>query len=175
MTCKVSHRPSDATTAMLSEDLSNRSSCTTTSRSSSISFGTIQVREYNRVVGEEFLDVSNALAIGWEFAQLQAMPLEEFEKLQQVKIDQALQKQWDAMPATMKYKLRMNVPSGPPKLSKVGCERRKRILASFGYTSQELKQAEKERKRKLSGLPAEQQPKSLATRVMHKLMKPLKC
>jgi hypothetical protein len=57
----------------------------TTAHSSSkkaVSFGLIQVREYNRVVGDNpTVRVGPPMSIGWEFVQKQAVPVDDYEKI----------------------------------------------------------------------------------------------
>jgi hypothetical protein len=57
----------------------------TTADSSSkkaVSFGLIQVREYNRVVGDNpTVRVGPPMSIGWEFVQKQAVPVDDYEKI----------------------------------------------------------------------------------------------
>jgi hypothetical protein len=46
-----------------------------------VSFGVIQVREYNRVVGDNpAVRVGPPMSIGWEFVQRKAVPLDVYEK-----------------------------------------------------------------------------------------------
>ena len=48
----------------------------------SVSFGLIQVREYNRVVGDNpTVRVGPPMSIGWEFVQKQAVPVDDYEKI----------------------------------------------------------------------------------------------
>ena len=57
----------------------------TTANSSSkkaVSFGLIQVREYNRVVGDNpTVRAGPPMSIGWEFVQKQDVPVDDYEKL----------------------------------------------------------------------------------------------
>jgi hypothetical protein len=47
-----------------------------------VSFGLIQVREYNRVVGDNpTVRVGPPMSIGWEFVQKQAVPVDDYEKI----------------------------------------------------------------------------------------------
>jgi hypothetical protein len=46
-----------------------------------VSFGLIQVREYNRVVGDNpTVLVGPPLSLGWEFVQKRAVPVDDYEK-----------------------------------------------------------------------------------------------
>lgn len=58
----------------------------TTADSSSkkaVSFGLIQVREYNRVVGDNpTVRVGPPMSLGWEFVEKQAVPLDDYESFE---------------------------------------------------------------------------------------------
>jgi hypothetical protein len=66
-------------------DKEKESSSITTADSTSkkaVSFGLIQVREYNRVVGDNpTVRVGPPMSIGWEFVQKQAVPVDDYEKI----------------------------------------------------------------------------------------------
>lgn len=50
-----------------------------------VSFGLIQVREYNRVVGDNPAGlVGPPMSIGWEFIQKQAVPVDDYEKIKRL-------------------------------------------------------------------------------------------
>jgi hypothetical protein len=51
------------------------------SRRKAVSFGLIQIREYNRVLGDNpTVRVGPAMSIGWEFVQKKAVPVDVYEK-----------------------------------------------------------------------------------------------
>jgi hypothetical protein len=55
----------------------NQRSCPATTKIG-VSFDTVQVREYNRVLGD-WWDVVNGLAIGWNYIQYEPLPLQKVE------------------------------------------------------------------------------------------------
>ncbi len=115
-----------------------RNKCSIHPRTCSISFGTIEIREYNRVLVGDPMNVSHALAIGWEYEQHPAVPLGAFEQEQQYP-QQIIQQD-----------LYSHLRRQKGVATRQCRAKRWRILNSFGYTRKELAQAEKERQRMIS-------------------------
>jgi hypothetical protein len=92
------------------------------SRRSSISFGSIVVREFNRIIGDH-PDVSSGppLSIGWEYSQNEPVPVDEYEK-------------------------NKDSSHGPPERT-TKFERILLLHQDYGFSLQELKDAETKAKR----------------------------
>lgn len=130
------------------------------SRSSSISFGSVQVREYDRcLLGAEgqMTEVSNALALDWEFTEAQPLPVDDFERHQQEKLERQRQQELEILrakqkkrsgifPWSKKPKKIVHIPKcHPVMLAPCSKDSRFKLLAQFGYSEKELMRAEKER------------------------------
>ena len=116
-------------------------------RSSSVQFGEVEIREYERILGE-YTELSNSLSIGWEFAQHQPVTVEEFEHAHlkaKVKSKKGLKGLFN------KRKGRKSPEnSGKSKdMEPTSVEKRQQILKGFGYSKDDLKKAEKLRLQKL--------------------------
>jgi hypothetical protein len=105
---------------------SSTSLSTQDSRRSSVSFGSIEVREFDRIVGDH-PDVSNGppLSIGWEFVQDEAVTVDEYEEAKPPKSN----KREENFLVRTKF------------------ERICILHQDYGYSIQELRAAEKEAKR----------------------------
>ena len=147
----ISGRTSDATSRTVS--------CSSTSISS-VSFGSIHVREYNRSLGDCF-DVSHGLAIGWEYADNEPMAIEELEpegkKSKKSVVRTVMGKlRLQSIPGRRRSKpLRYDSSTGQPISRKekrfdqkpTTIVERSAILQNFGYTWEDLAEAEEERAR----------------------------
>jgi glutamine synthetase len=49
------------------------------SKESSVEFGSIEIREYNRELGV-YADLKNGLALGWEYEQQAPIPVDQYRK-----------------------------------------------------------------------------------------------
>jgi hypothetical protein len=72
---------SPAEESLVKKETSSMSTTNSNSKKA-VSFGLIQVREYNRVVGDNpTVRVGPPMSIGWEFVQKQAVPVDDYEKI----------------------------------------------------------------------------------------------
>lgn len=145
-----------------------------------VSFSTIEIRAYNRILDGDYTDVRHALTIGWEFEQRPPISLQAMEgsteshrlsqddrKLSSSSSSSSL---WELAMSKSTSSLSLPVSSGfaLPKCK----EERKRILCDFGYSKKELAQAEKERIRRLKGKPPKNHPKGQLPEVQDDLAVP---
>ena len=139
---------------------------------SMVSFSTIEIREYNRVLDSDCIDVRHALTIGWEFEQCPPISLQDMACHPLSSDDQKSSSSCSSLsetssePGSASSSLASSSGTGYaiPKCK----EERKRILCEFGYSKKELAQAEKDRIRRLKGKP----PKHLVQEVQDDLAVP---
>jgi len=124
-----------------------------------VSFGTIEIREYNRVLDGDYIDVRHALTIGWEFEQGALISIQEIAgNLGRPRLssdDRKLSSSsnlGDTTPCVQTSKATIASSGNGYAIPKCK-EERKRILCEFGYSKKELAQAEKDRIRRLKGKP----------------------
>jgi hypothetical protein len=116
------------------------------SREWSVTFGSIEVREYNRNLGEN-PDVSNGLAIGWEYEQHEPVPVDDYKIDEEPspkpsKRNRCVQVLMKLSPTSRRRPFRNHLESKTT-------QERLKILKVFGYSKQELSLAEKVRIQKL--------------------------
>lgn len=87
-------------------------------RTKSVSFSTVEVREYDQVVGDHTDLIGPPLSIGWKYRKYLSMPLSEYEENK------------PPQRAQMEFLI---TPTG----------RRQILIKNWGYTSQELSDVEK--------------------------------
>ena len=130
-----------------------------TSRESSVAFGSIEVREYTRILAGDHTEIPNSLAIGWDFNQSRPVSVDDvtssLEKEQVVKSKASsgrnlLQRiSSSANPVRRSSSIQKASQSTlEPKTTK----ERREILKEFGYSKKELSDAETERIQKLCTL-----------------------
>lgn len=94
---------------------------TTTTTTAAVSFSTVNIRCYNRILGDH-PDVRDGppLSLGWEYTQADAIPLNDYEEERKRK------------------------KSGYQVLKLTSITRKNMLVNLFGYTAEELDAAEKE-------------------------------
>lgn len=121
-----------------------------TERECSVTFGTVEVREFDRMVCDN-TDVANGLAIDWGYTQQQNISVDDYKNAEK-RLPSGSQPN---KCLRLFRKLNMSASSMQSRPSqnklepKIAFERLK-ILKAFGYSNEELHLAEKERLRKLT-------------------------
>lgn len=119
-----------------------------------VSFGTIEIREYNRVLDGDNIDVRHALTIGWEFEQ--CPPISMQDEINSESSNSSLSETTTSTNKSLSASS-CSSSSSSSSFSSSGYaiprskDERKRILYNFGYSKKELTQAEKDRIRRLKG------------------------
>jgi hypothetical protein len=117
------------------------------SRNSSITFGAVEIREYNRVLGEHS-DIYYSLALGWEYHEQEPISVEEYKS----EVEPPTSKETSSKNRFGIFKKLSRSKSQRPfknHLEPTTRHERMKILKYFGYSKEELNGAEKERVQKL--------------------------
>ena len=121
------------------------------SRKRTVSFGSVQIREYERIIGA-YKCIPNSLALGWDYDQKPETLVNGYKPSQQsdgglIILNPCLH---------VFKKLSSSASPSTPKSEKVSpksTQEKLQILKGFGYTKQELFDAEKERLKKIRHAP----------------------
>jgi hypothetical protein len=132
----------------------------TASCSSGVSFGSVHVREYDRSLGD-LLEVSYGLAIGWEYEEQDPVPIGPLEEIDVAEKSNKFQKMMRKLGFKPKPKPRRRKPvrvdafTGQPinpirrekrfDRSPTSISQRVMILHKFGFSTEDLVKAEKQR------------------------------
>ena len=120
--------------------------------SQGISFGSVEIREYERIYATDVWDVCYPLTLGWGFKQRPTMSVQEFERQVQRKADKERRKLGYSF-LRRRTSFRADKTTQDAKTSQymepLDCDRRRKLLLSFGHSEQEIKRAEKDRLLKL--------------------------
>ena len=118
-----------------------------------ISFGTVEIRDYERVYASDVWDVCYPVTLGWGFNQRPAMSVDEFERQLKRKKDMEFRKLGYSFlrrrTSFLVGKMTENTKTSSHYMEPLDGDRRRKLLMSFGYTEQEIKRAEKDRLLKL--------------------------
>jgi len=114
--------------------MSSHDSSSSSTSSSSVSFGSVEVREFERVIGDDY-ETPTALALGWNYNENQSVDVDEYEERRSPQYT-AQPAQYSATSARKTKSLKME----PTKNSK-----RFSIFQEWGYSISDILAAERQR------------------------------